>query len=135
MGTESHNDTVSTGKKPRLLLVDDDDLGRDSIKMLLVYGGFSVEAVASAEEALVRLEGQRVDCVITDHCMPGMKGEKLAEIIKQRYPSLPVVMFSGCPPERPMPSVDLLLRKPHDISVMRDSVRGILERKSPAMPG
>ena len=36
-----------------------------------------------------------IDCVLTDHAMPGMTGLELANEIRLRWPSLPVVLATG----------------------------------------
>jgi hypothetical protein len=37
-----------------------------------------------------------------------------------------VLMFSGYPPDRPMPAVNVVLRKPHDIPILLGTVRSLL---------
>jgi two-component system, cell cycle sensor histidine kinase and response regulator CckA len=113
-----------------ILVVDDEDFGRDAIALLLISGGHAVEAVASGPEALARLEAKSFDMVVTDNAMPGMNGLDLARAVKARFPALPVVLFSGCPPDKLMPEVDLVLQKPQDIPLLRQAVRQLLEERA-----
>ena len=64
------------------------------VRSLTGLGYRCVEA-ASAEEALLILEQQLVDLVLTDVVMPGTSGGDLGLILADRYPSLPVLYTSG----------------------------------------
>lgn len=79
-----------------VLLVDDEALVLDSTAALLQELGFEVVPAASAEAALETLAARRdFAAVVTDHAMPGMTGEALAERIAERWPGLPVVLATG----------------------------------------
>jgi CheY-like chemotaxis protein len=77
-----------------VLIVEDDPTLRD-----VLYDVFSEDfpcrAVTSVEEALERLESERYAIVLTDISMPGKSGLELLGCIKQRWPEIPVIMFSG----------------------------------------
>jgi signal transduction histidine kinase len=78
------------------LLVDDEDLVRESTAMMLQDMGYTVIEARSAEEALALMaDGLQPDIVITDHLMPGMSGAQLAEEARSRSPGLPVLLLSG----------------------------------------
>ena len=82
--------------KCRVLLVDDDDLMRDSVGRTLIRGGFDIVACNSGDQALRRMaEPGRYDLLLTDLKMPGMNGiELLAEAQKIR-PELPIVLMTA----------------------------------------
>jgi CheY-like chemotaxis protein len=109
-----------------ILIVDDQPEAREAIRLLLGGHGYAVETVGTGSEALERAERKPYDLVITDNTMPEMSGEELAQAVKKKHPGLPVLMFSGYPPDHPMPSVDLVLRKPHDIPVLRETVQNLM---------
>ena len=69
-------------RRERVLIVDDDLSMRQMVSILLKRTGYSVEAVASAEEALAAIENDWPDLVITDLNMPGMNGIELLVEIK-----------------------------------------------------
>jgi CheY-like chemotaxis protein len=116
------------GQGKHILVVDDEELGRTATRLFLRSAGYAVEAATCAEEALERLDNEHYDLVITDNQMPEMSGLELASAIKTRWPRLPIVMFSAHPPEGPIASLDLILRKPDDVPNLRQSVRQILDR-------
>ena len=69
-----------------ILVVDDEPLVCDAVKMMLNFDGHVVQTAASGQEALAILEKQGFDLVITDFEMPNMKGDELAAAIKARAP-------------------------------------------------
>ena len=118
----------SRPKTERLLVVDDEPLARTALLYFLQVKGFAVEAVASGDEALERLRHEPFDLVITDNQMTGMSGLELAQAVKANWPALPVVMFTAHPPGGLPTGVDLVLTKPSDVSILRQSVRQILDK-------
>ena len=84
----SHADT-------RILLVDDDDLVRDTLAGTLAEFGYRCDAVATAEEALAMLRGRAYSLVLSDIVMPGLSGLELAGIIARCHPDVPVVVLTG----------------------------------------
>ena len=82
----------------RIILVDDEEEVRKSIirKIDWTSVGFTVVGDAeNGEEALEKIEGLEPDVVLTDIRMPYMDGLTLAERIRQKYPSMKIVIFSG----------------------------------------
>ena len=78
------------------LLVEDDDVVRMSTADMLTELGYEVIEMHSAEEALQFFSrGAHVDVLVTDHLMPGMTGVDLARAIRQRWPTIPVLIVSG----------------------------------------
>jgi CheY-like chemotaxis protein len=110
----------------RILVVDDEPSVRQAVSLLLGCAGYSVEAVASGEDALVRLQTAPVDLLITDNMMPGMSGLELAATAKARLPSLPIIMFTAYPPCQPVPALDAVLVKPHGGATLLQSVKNLL---------
>jgi len=78
-----------------ILVVDDDHHVLESILLLLSAHGYPVVTAASAAEALERLDDREVKVVLTDIRMPGMDGIKLAGIIHQHDPDLPVLIMTA----------------------------------------
>ena len=76
--------------------MEDDQLVRRSLTRWLISDGFEVIAVADGQEALSVLKAAGdIACVVSDIAMPGLDGERLASLIAEQQPSLPVVLLSG----------------------------------------
>jgi two-component system nitrogen regulation response regulator NtrX len=82
-------------QKPHILIVDDEAGIRESLASILKDESYSVEAVGSAEEALVRTAAGDVEVVLLDVWLPGIDGlEALSRM--QSLPRPPaVIMISG----------------------------------------
>ncbi|MFW6045269.1 MAG: PAS domain S-box protein [Natronomonas sp.] len=81
----------------RVLHVDDDPEFADLTQTHLERENdrLVVEAVYDADEALDTLTEREFDCIISDHDMPGQTGIELLERVRQWYPDLPFILFTG----------------------------------------
>ncbi len=79
----------------KVLIVDDEELIRESLAGILMDEGFDPLSVESAIEAFPVLENEDVDLVLLDIWMPEMDGMEALDKIKELYPTLPVIMISG----------------------------------------
>ena len=82
---------------PAILIVDDEvDLGDVMVRMIRrLVPTATVGAVLSAAQAIEVLLVQKTDVVLTDLRMPGIDGAQLTQIIKTRWPTIRVIIFSG----------------------------------------
>lgn len=79
-----------------ILVVDDEEDIRDSLKGILKDEGFAVELAANGSEALDRVETAMPDLILLDIWMEGTEqGLDVLAGLKKKYPVLPVVMISG----------------------------------------
>jgi CheY-like chemotaxis protein len=85
------------GRKPTVLVVDDEAELRGLAEIVLTEFGCVVLTAASGEEALRMLEGDflRIDLLFSDVMMPGMSGFTLARRARQLRPELMVVLTTG----------------------------------------
>jgi CheY-like chemotaxis protein/signal transduction histidine kinase/HAMP domain-containing protein len=83
--------------RKRLLVVEDDDVERDSIVELLGHTDIELEAVGTGADALAALRGQHCDCVVLDLRLPDMTGFELLREIQGEADlrDIPVVVFTG----------------------------------------
>jgi CheY-like chemotaxis protein len=110
----------------RILVVDDEPIVLDSVQMILSVFGYSSVCASGGEQALARYAEGGFDAVLTDHCMPGMKGDQLALAIKAKDQGRPVIMLSGAPPKNPVQGVDMVLLKPCDLGDLRAALVKVL---------
>lgn len=78
-----------------ILVVDDEQSVRDSLKMILEYERFEVEFAENGETALKKLITASVDVVLLDVKMAGMDGIEALQRIREKNTHLPVIMISG----------------------------------------
>ena len=85
-----------------ILVVDDEALLRSFVRAILEDHGYSVKEAATAHDALVLLDDDGIDAVLTDIEMPGgLNGLDLAHMIRAMWPSKPLVVMSGRTLPRP----------------------------------
>ena len=80
----------------RILVVDDQEMMRDSLAANLARDGHEVVATGDGTNAVARLEGPgRFDLLITDLKMPRMTGIELLAEAKRVRPDMPVVLMTA----------------------------------------
>ncbi|MFB6220651.1 MAG: PAS domain S-box protein [Halolamina sp.] len=88
---------METGGTIRILHVDDDPDFADLTTTFLEREDdrFAIETATAASDGLDRLAENRFDCVISDYDMPGQNGIEFLEAVREDYPDLPFVLFTG----------------------------------------
>ncbi|HEX7476233.1 MAG TPA: sigma-54 dependent transcriptional regulator [Polyangiales bacterium] len=81
----------------RILLVEDDDDMRASLRQVLENAGHSVLEASSARDAEPLLVSEVVDLVITDLRMPNGGGEEVLKHVKAITPGTPVLVVTAYP--------------------------------------
>ena len=83
--------------KGEILIVDDEDMIRDVLRLNLVRAGYLVSEAESGEEALEKIQERRPDLIILDLMMPGINGFDVCEKIRENeeMADLPVIILSG----------------------------------------
>jgi CheY-like chemotaxis protein len=82
-------------KVMRVLIVDDDEEGRELLSVFYGAEGHIVETAADGPEALARLATFDPDLVVTDLEMPGMTGLELIRAIRVARPSCAVLLVTA----------------------------------------
>ncbi|MGA3106789.1 MAG: response regulator [Terriglobales bacterium] len=102
---------VSPPKK--LLWVDDSEDMLSLYKSIFESQGFEVWAISSPHDALDAICLSAIDLAILDYEMPELDGGKLAAMIKDRHPQMPVILYSGslCIPSAANDWVDAICSK------------------------
>ena len=83
--------------RPSILVVDDNDAGRDVLCRCLTRGGYVPTPAADGPEALRLLSERAFDLVVLDVMMPGMSGLEVLERLRRDRPpaDLPVIMATA----------------------------------------
>ncbi len=108
-----------------ILFVEDSDLVRGITSEFLLELGHRAVAVASGEEAMVRLAQGSFDAMLTDVKLPGMSGITLVKQAAQGFPGMALIVSSGSSElTRDLLRAELgievsVLTKPYDMTGMR----------------
>jgi DNA-binding response OmpR family regulator len=79
----------------RILLIDDDDLVRETLTRSLRDAGFETESVASGQLGIQSLINQSFELVVTDIIMPDCDGIETISQIRKGWPGLKIIAISG----------------------------------------
>lgn len=81
----------------KILIIDDNPEQLISLKLLLKTKGHTILVAASGKEALAKLNAAyfEIDVVVTDYAMPGMNGLELLSEIREKYPTMPVIIMTA----------------------------------------
>lgn len=123
---------TAKSRAARILVVDDDALVRSSTVMLLEELGHEVTDADSGRRALEILgSGKQVDVVITDQAMPEMTGVELANVLNERYPTMPILLATGFADPSLEKNTKLpRLSKPYRLAQLETAVSRLLEPRS-----
>jgi CheY-like chemotaxis protein len=78
-----------------ILCIDDEPTGLRIRKMLLETMGYEVLTALNGPEGLELFSANPIKAVIVDYSMPGMNGGEVAAEIKQRDPSVKILLLSA----------------------------------------
>lgn len=81
--------------RPRILVLDDEEIVRMSCKKCLIPEGYDVDVAANGIEGLAMTENNRYDVILTDLKMPDMDGMEFLAKVKERHPDTKVIMITG----------------------------------------
>lgn len=125
--TPSEQD-VEPARHAHLLVVDDEDIVRETTVNMLVEMGHTVVEASSGPEAISMLRRDKtIDGVVADHLMPGMTGGAMAYEIWDFDAEIPVLLISGYTHTRALPTGIPYLLKPFRRSDMVLAVDALLE--------
>ncbi len=81
--------------KTRILVVDDEDIVRESLRDWLEGVGYAVETAASGEEAMRIIKRHRIKIMVADLVMPGMNGIELMKEASKLNPSISTIIITA----------------------------------------
>lgn len=118
-----------------IVVIDDDEAVRDSLKILLETDRFEVVTFASGEEFLDALPGSSVACLLLDVHLPGISGFNLLQHLVASDFRRPIILMTGRPSESLLPDAvkagaRTVLFKPLDENRLFETLDHSLERQN-----
>lgn len=119
----------------RILIVDDEESIRETLKEILDYEGYEIEEAKDGEEALSKIKKFNYDAVLADIKMPKLDGIELLEKSKEIAPELPFIMISGhgtmeTAVEATKKGAFDFINKPPDLNKLLITVRNAVDKNS-----
>ncbi len=84
-----------TGRRPAVLVVDDDRTIRDSLRRSLHFNGFAVETAVDGADALAQIGRAHPDVVVLDVMMPRVDGLATCRILRASGDDVPVLALTA----------------------------------------
>ena len=107
-----------------ILVIEDEKVILELIKMVLSYFGYRVETAQDGEEGIQKFDGGCFDVVITDYLMPEVNGKGVLQHIRRSSRQrTPVIGMSGTPWLLEDTGFDLVLAKPFPLNSLVNSVK------------
>lgn len=116
-----------------ILVVEDEALAAMAIEDFLIDQGFRVSIAGNGQAAVECFDRDPADLLVTDLRMPRMDGRSLIRALRERSPSLPVVVLTGfvafLPDEDDLTGAEWkpleILRKPVSPPTMMEAIRRV----------
>ncbi len=87
--------TIVLPEVAQILLIEDDDLVRQTVRQMLEFLGHEVREAVDGRHALRLANAGPADVVLTDMYMPGMEGVETIREIRRQHPDAKVIAMSG----------------------------------------
>jgi two-component system cell cycle sensor histidine kinase/response regulator CckA len=122
-----------SGAGATILIADDQAALRHAVVEILRTTGYKVLEAESSTEALemARQHPGKIDVLLTDIVMPGMRGQELARRVAKVHPEVQVVYMSGYAegfPEAQLPENSVFLQKPFRFATLLEQLRLVRNR-------
>jgi DNA-binding NtrC family response regulator len=119
-------------KHARILVVDDDESIRNTMKAILEDEGYIVDLVATGSEAIQKTKEKAYNIALLDIRLPDMEGVELLKLIKDTVPRTRKIMVTGYPSMQNAvaalnKNADAYLIKPLDVEKVLNTVKEQLQ--------
>jgi two-component system, NtrC family, response regulator HydG len=119
-------------KNVRILIVDDDENIRKTMKAILEDEGYKVDLAASGKEAVQKTNNAAYNLALLDIRLPDMEGVELLKLMKDSVPRTRKIMVTGYPSMQNAigalnKNADAYLVKPVDVEKLLDTVKEQLQ--------
>ena len=112
--------------RPRVLMVEDEELVGRALARLLMHSGFRVDLVRRLDDARSFLVANRIDVLVVDLVLPDGLGHDLIDWLEVSHRQVPVVVMSGRRAQSDDSRVFEHLQKPFQASALVNAVRGAI---------
>lgn len=120
----------------RILIIDDEELARFTLREILEAAGHEVVEASNGNEGIRHQKANSFDMVITDMIMPEKEGLETVVELKGEYPELKIIAISGGGRTRNMDflqlagefGADLIITKPFSEEELMQGVTACLSR-------
>jgi CheY-like chemotaxis protein len=127
------NDERDLPNRIQILVIDDDELVRETLESLLRGSGYDVTSAADGRRGLDALARNTPDFVITDIYMPEKEGIETIVDIRRNYPDIKIIAMSGGADVGSMPvlqlaemvGADRVLKKPFRTSEIVEAIESL----------
>jgi len=119
-------------REAKILVVEDDDDIRDSLKELLEEEGYRVDTAANGEQALNRLRGEAPQLILLDLMMPVMDGWEFQKQLREipSFSRVPIIVISASKFSREPLNAAAFIPKPLDAGVLLETIESFLAHGS-----
>jgi len=123
-----------------LVVVDDEEAIRNSVRKYLVHEGYEVATAATGEEALALLERHKVTGMLLDVNLPGASGIDLVPRVLELEPNLALLMLTAVNDATSAAlcmqrgALDYLI-KPIDLPILGRAIQNALRRRATMLEG
>ena len=130
-------DLYATLRCMHLLVIDDDQWVRDSLKLFFESEGCSTVVLETAEEGLVQAAAQSFDILFVDYRLPGMDGLEFVKHLPANYGAAIKVLFTaygseGLNQQALLSGFDAFIAKPFTTETIEDSLKHLLADRNRA---
>jgi two-component system OmpR family response regulator len=134
---------IDANRKPRVLVVDDEEHITELVAMGLSFNDFDVERVGTGRGALAAVERQRPDLIVLDVMLPDLDGLEVARRLRQAEGAgtrVPLIFLTARDTTQDKVEglrlgSDDYVTKPFSVEELIERVKAVLRRSSGAGPG
>lgn len=121
-------------KCARILIVDDDESIRNTVKIILEDEGYIVDLAGTGNEAIKMTQKMAYNVALLDIRLPDMEGVELLKLIKDNVPRTRKIMVTGYPSMQSAitalnKNADAYLVKPVDVEKLINTVKDQLRQQ------
>jgi DNA-binding NtrC family response regulator len=118
----------------KILVVDDEGIVLDSCQRVLEEDGLEVLLVTSADKAIAAIEDEEPSVLLMDVKMPARDGMDLMREVKERWPTIPIIVMSGYHTTETIEEADKMgavafINKPFTPDELLETIRQVIQKE------